>query len=70
MMHSWVNRCGGKITMQVKIGAWLALLCCLCSLANMKSVDFDIKQIISSVTYGPFFGKCILLCLDEHARME
>eukprot|EP00884_Botryococcus_braunii_P005912 jgi/Botrbrau1/15321/Bobra.0319s0007.1 len=37
-----------------KIGAWLALLCCLCSLANMKSVDFDIKQIISSVTFAVF----------------
>lgn len=36
--------------LQWQVGGWAALICTLQALANMKTKDFDIKQVISAMT--------------------
>jgi Uncharacterised protein family (UPF0139) len=36
--------------LQWQLGGWAALICTLQSLANMKTKDWDIKQVISAMT--------------------
>jgi len=35
-----------------KLSAWLALICCFISMANMRSAESDFKQIFSSVLFS------------------
>ncbi|KAK9863611.1 hypothetical protein WJX84_007659 [Apatococcus fuscideae] len=40
--------------LKVKMASWGALLCCLSAVANMKSFENDLKQIISTATFAVF----------------
>eukprot|EP01024_Parvocaulis_polyphysoides_P043589 TRINITY_DN3997_c0_g2_i1.p3 TRINITY_DN3997_c0_g2~~TRINITY_DN3997_c0_g2_i1.p3 ORF type:complete len:103 (-),score=21.43 TRINITY_DN3997_c0_g2_i1:192-500(-) len=40
------------LMMKIKLAAWGGLVCCLSSLATMKSSSMDLKQIVSSVTFS------------------
>ncbi|GLJ39994.1 hypothetical protein SUGI_0818350 [Cryptomeria japonica] len=35
-----------------KLGSWLAIICCAQSLANMRNVENDLKQIIMAMTFA------------------
>ena len=36
--------------LQWQLGGWCALICTLQAIANMKTKDWDIKQVISAMT--------------------
>jgi hypothetical protein len=40
------------LLLKIKLAAWLALFCCLSSVASMKRKDRDFKQILSSVLFA------------------
>lgn len=40
----------GGLMMRYKVSAWLALFSCVASLANMKTAQMDVKQVLASVT--------------------
>ncbi|KAK9832269.1 hypothetical protein WJX74_004934 [Apatococcus lobatus] len=40
--------------LKVKFASWGALICCLSAVANMKSFENDLKQIISTATFAIF----------------
>mmetsp|Transcript_24491 Transcript_24491/g.48661 ORF Transcript_24491/g.48661 Transcript_24491/m.48661 type:complete len:99 (-) Transcript_24491:51-347(-) len=51
------------LMMRQKMYAWLSLFCCLGSIANLKSAEMDVKQIVCSVAFAVmgifvnYFGK-------------
>ncbi|KAH9329802.1 hypothetical protein KI387_001910, partial [Taxus chinensis] len=38
------------VMLRYKLGSWLAIICCAQSLANMRNVENDLKQIIMAMT--------------------
>jgi len=36
--------------MQYKVAAWASVICCISAIANIKAADFDVKQIVSSIS--------------------
>ncbi|KAK1384221.1 Protein Asterix like [Heracleum sosnowskyi] len=40
------------VMFRYKLGSWLALICCAHSLANMKNLETDLKQISTAVMFA------------------
>uniref|UniRef100_A0A0D6QRQ4 Protein Asterix n=1 Tax=Araucaria cunninghamii TaxID=56994 RepID=A0A0D6QRQ4_ARACU len=40
------------VMLRYKLGSWLAIICCAQSLANMKNVEADLKQVIMAMTFA------------------
>jgi hypothetical protein len=47
---SSATSCRRTLAVQWQLGGWCALICTLQSVANMKTKDWDIKQVISAMT--------------------
>ncbi|CAL8470191.1 g9733 [Coccomyxa elongata] len=54
-----------SILLKIKAAAWVALLCCLTSVANMKSGDLAGKHILTSIMFALF----CLFTIYQHALL-
>jgi len=39
------------LMLKIKLVSWIALFCCISSLANMKQSELDVKQLVCSITF-------------------
>ena len=49
-LEAGVTSLGLPPALQWQLGGWCALICTLQAIANMKTKDWDIKQVISAMT--------------------
>ncbi|GBG46982.1 hypothetical protein CBR_g90015 [Chara braunii] len=40
------------VLLKYKLGSWIALLACAASLANMKNMENDLKQVVCAATFA------------------